>query len=1263
MFTPQKKGWAGWSLSPRVGDGPDGGSAPVNARSAGGLSLGKGKGKGKSVVEALPPPPQASLGENGNDAAGGAGDVEVWRRFREAGLLDESVLQKKEKEALVQRISELETELHEYQYNMGLLLIEKKEWTCKYEEIRQGLAEAEEILKREQAAHTIAVSEYEKQKENLQKALGVEKQCVADLEKALREMRGEIAEAKYTSDKKLAEAHALEANLEEKYLEIEGKLHSADAKLAEASRKSSEVDRKLDDVEARERKLQKEYLSLNTERKTYKKDLDEQREHLREWEKNLQESQKRLLEGQRSINDREERANETDRLLKKKEEELEEARKMIEVTKNSLKEKEDDISNRQKALISKEKESSIKIENVEKKEKELLAIEEKLNAREKVEMQKLLDDHTEALNSKKQEFELDLERRRKFFDEEIKGKLDAVDKKKIEIDRKEEQVTKREREVENKMQSLKQKEKDFDTKSKALKKWEESIKIDQKKLEEEKQQLDRELQDLCKSRNELENLKATVEEAKQQMIKEEEKLELTKEEREQHLLLQTKLKQEIEDCRIIKESLLKEREDLRELRENFEKEWDVLDEKKVELEAEVKKVNDERERFEKWRFSEEERLNNEVLEAKAGIQRELEELRLKKETFDSTMELEKSNASEELKRGHADIARELELRKHELEMDMQKKHEDMEKQLQEKENQFNRWRDRELNQINSLKNLNESKIQKLKVEQDQLEREKEEFSEHRKKLESDQLEIQNDIETLRMLSRNLKDQREQFTKEKERFLAFAEQYKVCKNCGVTMSDLELLQLGSDDAGDVQLPSLALEEHLKGKNAEISPTGTGLRSVISGGRMSWLQKCSRLFNFSPGKKEEKLSECQAEKSLSFGARLDGEASEGEANYEPGPSYVVGNDTIDAQRVQSDSGVRENEESERLVEAGDGPEPSFGIADNSTDIQVESEQIIPPIDERNEREESSLPPENEFQPEPLKQRRRLPNRKGRPKATRRTRSVKAVVEDAKAILGETSEEKNDGPPNGVTRDSLNIQEESQGDSVHADAVATSSRQKRRLAQTSGMTAGELEADDSETRSESISLGGRRKRRQISAPGTQAPGEKRYNFRRSTIAGTVAAAQTMPDQTKEHKTGSHQQSTENEVLKGGSDGEGTSKRVPAAEPSSGIVGENKKTSHMLQRTTVGSAEEVHENSQKLALVEETHANESDCDIIVKSMDCSEQSGEDGIVVDGAAGASEPATPDGGCGSEDDYDEDEEDSEKHDASIGKKLWTFFTT
>lgn len=57
--------------------------------------------------------------------------------------------ERRDKDALVKRIDDLEKELYDYQYHMGLLLIEKKTRASEIEKLRRGLAEAKANVKPE----------------------------------------------------------------------------------------------------------------------------------------------------------------------------------------------------------------------------------------------------------------------------------------------------------------------------------------------------------------------------------------------------------------------------------------------------------------------------------------------------------------------------------------------------------------------------------------------------------------------------------------------------------------------------------------------------------------------------------------------------------------------------------------------------------------------------------------------------------------------------------------------------------------------------------------------------------------------------------------------------------------------------------------------------------------------------------------------------------------------------------------------------------
>ncbi|KAK8604448.1 hypothetical protein V6N13_099390 [Hibiscus sabdariffa] len=106
MLTPRRKAWSALTLTP-----------PTEPQAAGAPNSSSGdiRGKGKTVAfvhdtKKLPPPPVSSL--SGKPPLNFAADDEDmdWRRFKEAGLLDETALERRDHEALVERISNLEGE-------------------------------------------------------------------------------------------------------------------------------------------------------------------------------------------------------------------------------------------------------------------------------------------------------------------------------------------------------------------------------------------------------------------------------------------------------------------------------------------------------------------------------------------------------------------------------------------------------------------------------------------------------------------------------------------------------------------------------------------------------------------------------------------------------------------------------------------------------------------------------------------------------------------------------------------------------------------------------------------------------------------------------------------------------------------------------------------------------------------------------------------------------------------------------------------------
>lgn len=629
-----------------------------------------------------------------------------------------------------------------------------------------------------------------------------------------------------------------------------------------------------------------------------------------------------------------------------------------------------------------------------------------------MEIQKVLDEHRARLDTKGMEFDLEMEERRKSLDDEIRDKTEAMQQKEAEINHMEEKIRKREQALEKKSERLKEKEKDLEATLKASKEMEKSIKAEERRLEVEMKQMLSDKESLHIIKDELDKLRAEISRHELQIREEKEKLVITEEEKAEHLRLQLELKEEIEKYRLEKELLLKEGEDLKLDRKKFEEEWEALDEKRDSIAEAFRVIDEKREELEKSRRSEEERLQKDSVATQDYIRRELENVKLERESFEAVMKHEQSVLSEKARSEHSQLLLEFELRKRDLEIEFQVRQEEIEKHLHEREKAFEEERRKELTNMNYMKGVVQGEIEEMRSDRRKMEKQKQEVALNKKQLETDQLEMRRDIDELGVLSKKIKDQREQFINERGRFLAFVERLKSCNSCGNITREFVL--------SDLQLPDMEELEALPfsklAKEALTSSQGAVEGNSMKRSPVSWLRKCtSRVFKLSP-------SDVQ--------------------NLES-PLSVVEVNRTEITDIGAES--RKSVDEER-------PEPSVGITEGLLEESQQSEMS-------NQRKTGRKP-------------------KG---GIHRTRSVKAVVEDAKAILGENLEVPNlpESQPN--------------------DSAAGTNARKRHRAQTSGISVSAQDPDDSEGRSESVTAGGPRKKRQTFAPAVHTPGETRYNLRR--------------------------------------------------------------------------------------------------------------------------------------------------------------------
>ncbi|GMH25272.1 hypothetical protein Nepgr_027115 [Nepenthes gracilis] len=690
----------------------------------------------------------------------------IWKRLRDAGFDAESI-KRRDKAALIAYIANLEAEIYDLQHNMGLLLVERKDWVSKYEQAKLSVESAEIAHKHDQAALSSALAEARKREDNLKKALGIEKECLASIEKTLHEMRAECAEVKVTAENKLAEARSLFEDTHKKYSEAEKKQHLGESLQADATRYRQVAERKLQEVEAREDDLRGRIASFKSDCDAKEKELVQERQSLSERQKTVNQAEDRLLDGQALLNQREADVLNKYQELKRLEKEIlalqeknDEERKGLMVERSKLEVVMASFSEREKAVIEKEA-------LLNKKDQQLLLSQEKLANKQHYNVRRLMAEQENALKTRMTEFETELEMKRKLVEEEIEAKQRSWELSELDLKQREDFVLEKEQELVVQLRAMTDKDKDMMERLSLIEKRENVLNKAEKEVESKKLLLQKEKEEIDLVKLDLQTSLHSVDVKKKEIIDAETNLETMKSETRELIVLETKLKEEIDLVRTQKLELEVEADKLKIEKEKFETEWELIDVKRGELKREEEHIVAEKLAIAKFLQDERDSLNLERAAMRDQYKQDLECLCHDREAFLSEVQHERSECFSKIQQERSDFLLDIEMRKRELEDCVNQRREEIESYLREKEKAFEEEKKKELQYISSLREEVMKERDHATLEMKRLEAERLQVNLDHERRDKEWAELTSLIEELEMQRQKLEKQRELLHADRE----------------------------------------------------------------------------------------------------------------------------------------------------------------------------------------------------------------------------------------------------------------------------------------------------------------------------------------------------------------------------------------------------------------------------------------------------------------------------------------------------------------